>query len=63
MEFKKLWLLIMSSDEDLVASIIKNDLKQVIINTHSQMLKKFPKQKKMLDTMLKMRLENLEKHK
>jgi len=53
----------MSSDEDLVSSIIKNDLKQVIINTHAQMLKKFPKQKKMLDTMLKMRLENLEKHK
>lgn len=49
--------------EDLVASILKNDLKQVILNTHKTMLKKYPKQKNMLDAMLKLRLEKLEKQK
>jgi len=49
------------NDEDLVSSIVKNQFIAVVKDTHKKMLKKFPRQKKILDAMLKMRIDKIEK--
>ena len=49
----------MSEDLDLVNSILYNDMKKAIENTHENMLKKYPDKKEELDRMKEFKITKL----